>query len=100
LRQFMAERWGDMELVALTPGPRRVLQGSEGVLVVRAPADTTLGLQDGDVIVDIAGASRLTPGTWPGSCVPTRPGERLVMTVIRQGERRSSRPTSRDKRHC
>jgi len=88
LRRFTAERWGDMELVALSPGLGEYFKSSEGVLVVRAPADPTLGLQDGDVIVDIAGRVPLNPGHVARILRSYAPGERLVMTVIRHGERR------------
>lgn len=87
IRQFMADRWGDMELVALTPGLGDYFEASEGVLVVRAPADDTLGLEDGDVIVDIAGRAPLDPGHVARILRSYAPGERLVMTVVRHGER-------------
>jgi len=88
MRQFTADRWGDMELVALSPGLGEYFKTTEGVLVVRAPADPTLGLQDGDVIVDIAGRVPLNPGHVARILRSYAPGERLVMTVIRHGERR------------
>ncbi len=47
--------WGDMELVQLTPGLGRYFGTEEGLLVVRAPSDPSLKLEDGDVIRRIGG---------------------------------------------
>lgn len=87
VRQLMADRWGDMELVALSPELGEYFKASEGVLVVRAPAEPSLGLQDGDVIVDIAGRTPMSPGHVARILRSYAPGERLVMTIIRHGER-------------
>ena len=87
LRHLVAERWGDMELVALSPGLGEYFETREGVLVVRAPGDTTLGLEDGDVILDIAGRRPTDPGHVIRILRSYAPGERLVMTVIRKGRR-------------
>jgi len=85
--EFNTQPWGDMELVALTPGLGEYFQVSEGVLVVRAPSNPTLGLQDGDVIVDIAGRKPADPGHVVRILRSYSPGERLVMTVVRKGQR-------------
>lgn len=87
-RRFMLDAWGDMELVSLTPGLGDYFKNEEGVLVVRAPSDDTLGLQDGDVIVDIAGRKPADPGHVVRILRSYAPGERLVMTVVRKGQRR------------
>lgn len=47
--------WGDMELVPITPELGRYFDTTEGLLVVRAPSDDSVGLQDGDVILSIGG---------------------------------------------
>jgi S1-C subfamily serine protease len=85
--EINTQPWGDMELVALTPGLGEYFKVSEGVLVVRAPSNPTLGLQDGDVIVDIAGRTPADPGHVVRILRSYSPGERLVMTVVRKGER-------------
>lgn len=87
MRRFMVDRWGDMELVSLTPGLGEYFKVQEGVLVVRAPADPALGLRDGDVIVEIAGRKPADPGHVIRILRSYSPGERLVMTVVRQGRR-------------
>jgi len=86
-RMLMAQ-WGDMELVELTPELGEYFESSRGVLVVRAPEDPMLGLQDGDVILDIAGREPADPGHVIRILRSYAPGERLVMTVVRKGERR------------
>lgn len=47
--------WGDMELVTLTEGLGRYFGTDQGLLIVRAPRDESLKLQDGDVISSIDG---------------------------------------------
>lgn len=85
--RFLADRWGDMELVELTPGLGDYFKTEEGVLVVRAPTDETLGLQDGDVILDIAGRKPSDPRHVVRILRSYEPGERLVMTVVRKGRK-------------
>lgn len=89
LRRMMIDTWGDMELVTLSPGLGDYFGVDEGVLVVRAPADPVLGLRDGDVIVDIAGRRPADPGHVVRILRSYAPGERLVMTVVRQGQRQT-----------
>jgi type II secretory pathway component PulC len=86
MRRLMLDRWGDMELVALSPALGEYFKADEGVLVVRAPSDPALGLRDGDVIVDIAGRKPADPGHVVRILRSYAPGERLVMTVVRRGE--------------
>lgn len=85
--RFLTDRWGDMELVELTPGLGDYFKTEEGVLVVRAPTDETLGLQDGDVILDIAGRKPADPRHVVRILRSYEPGERLVMTVVRKGRK-------------
>lgn len=77
---WLLEDWGDAELVSLTPGLGRYFGTDKGVLVARAPEDSTLGLQDGDVIVAIGGrepqngrhAMRILRSYQPGEAVELR----------------------------
>jgi type II secretory pathway component PulC len=89
MRRLAAERWGDMELVTLSPELGEYFQASAGVLVVKAPSDPLLGLRDGDVIVDIAGRKPTDPGHVVRILRSYAPGERLVMTVVRRGVRQT-----------
>lgn len=77
---WLLEQWGDAEFVTLTPGLGRYFGTEKGVLVARAPEDSTLGLQDGDVIVAIGGrepqnsrhAMRILRSYQPGESVEIR----------------------------
>lgn len=77
---WLLEAWGDAEFVTLTPGLGRYFGTEKGVLVARAPEDSTLGLQDGDVIVAIGGrepqnsrhAMRILRSYQPGESVEVR----------------------------
>ena len=48
----------DMELATLTPHLGSYFGSDKGVLVVRAPANGALQLEDGDVILAIDGADQ------------------------------------------
>ncbi len=74
----------DMELATLTPGLGSYFGTDKGVLVLRAPADGALRLEDGDVILAIDGrapesgshAARIL-GSYVG-------GEKITLRVMRQ----------------
>src|SRR2546430_8444345 len=59
------EPWGDLELVSLNPDLGEYFGTKDGILVVKAPADSTLPLKGGDVILAIGGAEAHHP-THPG----------------------------------
>ena len=77
---WLLDEWGDAELVTLTPKLGRYFGADKGVLVARAPEDSSLGLQDGDVIVAIGGrepqdsrhAMRILRSYQPGESVDIR----------------------------
>jgi S1-C subfamily serine protease len=74
----------DMELATLTPGLGSYFGTDKGVLVLKAPADGALKLEDGDVILAIDGrlpesgshAARIL-GSYLG-------GERITLHILRQ----------------
>lgn len=82
-------RWAEMELVELTPGLGAYFGTDQGVLVVRAPRDDTLGLQDGDVILEIGGRAPLDVGHALRILASFEPGERLALTIMREQRRRT-----------
>jgi S1-C subfamily serine protease len=97
---WLLDEWGDAELASLTPGLGRYFGAEKGVLVVRAPEDASLGLQDGDVIVTIGGrepqdgrhAMRILRSYQPGEAVELkilrdRRAQSLRATVPRRAER-------------
>lgn len=77
---WLLDEWGAAELVTLTPGLGRYFGADQGVLVARAPENSGLGLQDGDVIVAIGGrepqsgrhAMRILRSYQPGEAVELR----------------------------
>ena len=83
-------RWGDMELVELTPELGAYFGSDTGILVVRAPADETLeALRDGDVILEIG--DRTPNGTEHALRILTsfEPGETLQLTIMREQRRQT-----------
>ena len=80
---WLLESWSDAELVSVTPALGRYFGTDKGVLVARAPSDSTLGLQDGDVIVAIGGRE---PQSGPHAMRILRsyqPGESVEIRVMR-----------------
>jgi len=53
--------WGGIELVSLNPDLGEYFGAREGVLVVRAPEDSSLALKGGDVILAIGGRKPTSP---------------------------------------
>lgn len=54
-------RLTDLELVRVNPGLAEYFGTSEGILVVDAPSDSSLGLRAGDVIISIGGRRPTSP---------------------------------------
>lgn len=76
--------WSGMELVEMTPGLASYFDTNGGLLVVRAP-ERGLSLLDGDVVVGIGGA---TPGSPTDALRQLRfykPGDTVVLEVVREG---------------
>ncbi|WP_405237482.1 PDZ domain-containing protein [Lentisalinibacter orientalis] len=79
-----ARPWGDMELVELSPGLGRYFGTDSGLLVVRAPSDPALKLEDGDVIRRIGGRE---PGSVSHAIRILRSyeeGEELELEIMRE----------------
>lgn len=77
----------DMELAALTPGLGRYFGTDSGVLVVRAPAERGLGLQDGDVILSIGGRKPTDSSHVIRILASYDPGEKITLEVMRMHRR-------------
>ncbi len=73
----------DMELARLTPGLGRYFGTDTGVLVVRAPPNGGLGLQDGDVILSIDGRKPIDSSHVIRIFGSYDPGEKLTLDVLR-----------------
>jgi S1-C subfamily serine protease len=84
---FLGGRWNDLELVTLTPELGSYFGATEGLLVVRAPDEPRIGLQDGDVILDIAGRKPTSPEHAMRILMSFEPGETLRFSVMRRQRR-------------
>jgi hypothetical protein len=73
----------DMELATLTPQLGRYFGSDKGVLVVRAPADGALKLEDGDVILAIDGRAPESGSHATRILASYQPGEKVTLRVVR-----------------
>lgn len=80
---FTANPFSQMQLVVLTPGLGTYFGTSKGLLVVRAPEDTTLLLKEGDVILDIGGREPTSPEHAMKILGSFQKGEPLKITIMR-----------------
>src|SRR6202008_2959086 len=74
----------DMELATLTPQLGRYFGSDKGVLVVRAPADGALKLEDGDVILAIDGRQPSSGSHATRILASYQPGEKVTLRILRQ----------------
>jgi S1-C subfamily serine protease len=86
---WLLEEWGDAEFATLTPGLGRYFGADQGVLVVRAPADASLGLQDGDVIVTIGGREPENGRHAMRILRSYQPGEAIELKILRDQRART-----------
>ena len=74
----------DMELATLTPRLGRYFGSDHGVLVVRAPADGGLKLEDGDVILAIDGRQPSSGSHATRILGSYQPGEKVTLRIVRE----------------
>lgn len=79
--------FGSTELVAMTPKLGQYFGTDKGLLVVRAPSDSRLKLEDGDVILDIDGRVPSSPSHAFQILSSYEGGEKLKLNVMRQKKR-------------
>jgi S1-C subfamily serine protease len=79
--------FGSAELVPITPKLGQYFGTDKGLLVVRAPADSRLKLEDGDVIVDIDGRTPSSPTHAFRILGSYQSGEQLKLNVLRMKKR-------------
>jgi type II secretory pathway component PulC len=79
--------FGSAELVPLTPKLGQYFGTEKGLLVVRAPADSRLKLEEGDVIVDIDGRTPTSPTHAFRILGSYQAGEQLKLGVLRMKKR-------------
>jgi C-terminal processing protease CtpA/Prc len=80
---FGPNPWSQMQLVTLTSGLGSYFGTTKGLLVLRAPEDSTLQLKDGDVILEIGGREPTSPEHAMRILGSFQRGEPLKITVMR-----------------
>jgi PDZ domain len=81
--------WGDMEMVSLTEELGRYFGTDSGLLVVRAPADEALQLEDGDVIQRIDGREPTSVSHAMRILGSYQGGEKLEIEIMRDKKRQT-----------
>jgi len=74
----------DLELASLTPELGRYFGTEKGLLIVRAPQDESIKLEDGDVLVEIDGRTPTSPRHAFSILDSYQAGEKLSLNVLRQ----------------
>jgi membrane-associated protease RseP (regulator of RpoE activity) len=77
----------NLELVKVNPGLAEYFGTSEGLLVVNAPQDSSLGLKSGDVILTIGGRRPTSPAHAMRILSTYDPGESVSFDVMRMKRR-------------
>lgn len=85
--------FGALELVAVTPKLGQYFGTDKGLLVVRVPPDSTLKLEEGDVILAIDGRVPDNPGHAFRILGSYQPGEKAKLDVLRNRKRVSVEAT-------
>jgi C-terminal processing protease CtpA/Prc len=81
--------FGSAELVPMTAKLGQYFGTETGLLVVRAPDDSRLKLEDGDVIVDIDGRVPASPSHALRILSSYQPGEKLKLNILRTKKKMS-----------
>jgi type II secretory pathway component PulC len=84
---FAEALFGSAELVALTPKLGQYFGTETGLLVVHAPDDSRLKLEDGDVIVDIDGRKPSSPSHALRILTSYQQGEKVKLNILRNRKR-------------
>jgi predicted metalloprotease with PDZ domain len=84
MRQPDLSGFGSAELLELSPALGQYFGTAKGLLVVRAPSDDRLKLQDGDVIIDIDGRVPTAAAHALQILNSYREGEKLKLHIMRQ----------------
>lgn len=84
---FMLRPWGGLNLVTLDADLGDYFGTREGVLVVKAPSDSTLPLKSGDVILAIDGRKPTSPEHAMRILRSYQPGETVKLDIMRKRAR-------------
>src|SRR5213596_621476 len=82
--ELLGSPWGDLKLVSLNADLGEYFGAKEGVLVVKAPADSTLALKGGDVITAIGGRKPSSPEHAMRILRSYDPGDTVSVNVLRK----------------
>ena len=74
----------NMELATLTPRLGKYFGTEKGVLVIRAPGDGQLKLEDGDVILAIDGREPTSGSHATRILSSYQPGEKINLKIVRE----------------
>ena len=85
--ELFGSQWGDLELVNLNPDLGEYFGTREGVLVVRAPSDSSLPVHSGDVILSIAGRKPTSPSHAMRILHSYEAGETVSLDIVRKQKR-------------
>ena len=85
--ELFGSQWGDLELVNLNPDLGEYFGTKEGVLVVRAPSDSSLPVHSGDVILSIAGRKPTSPSHAMRILHSYEAGETVSLDIVRKQKR-------------
>ncbi len=83
----IGERWSDMELASLNPELGSYFGTTHGLLVVRAPRDSSLELRGGDVILKIGDRVPESPAHAMRIFASYQVGEKIQLEIMRQKKR-------------
>jgi S1-C subfamily serine protease len=86
---FFESPWGDLRFVSLNPDLGEYFGTKEGVLVVKAPVDSSLPLKSGDVILSIGGRKPGSPEHAMRILRSYDKGETVSIDIMRKQKRLS-----------
>jgi S1-C subfamily serine protease len=81
------DAWCDMELVSLTADLGEYFGTKEGLLVVKAPGDSSLPLKSGDVLLSIGGRRPTSPSHAMRILRSYEAGETVAIDILRKQKR-------------
>jgi len=81
--RWFSREWGDLEMVSLSSKLGEYFGAKDGVLVVHAPTDGAIALQDGDVIVKVGDRKPASPEQVLRILRSYDSGEALKLEVLR-----------------
>jgi len=95
----MGEAWCDLDLVTLNPDLGDYFGTKDGVLVIKAPADSGLPLKSGDVILSIGGRKPTSPSHAMRILRSYDAGETVTIDIMRHQKRSTLSWTVPDENH-